>query len=458
MMFEKIMKWLKKLLNSYFDEKSEGTINLNISTEMEAKINEWVNLYEGKYKESIGLPAAIAAEIARLVCMECEITVTGSPRADWIQKQLFSLNLVDSVEKACALGGLVFKPYVAGDKVIVETNQADAFVPTEFDSSNNIIGVIFIDQITRANKIYTRLEKHNYDANKRTHSIQNIAFESSNDSSLGKQIELTSIPEWEDIISDFILEDCDGPLFAYLKMPFTNTVDRRSPIGVSVFSRSNADRLIKDAESQYSKYMWEFEGTELAVDVSETYLMPHQDGSVSMPENKKRLFRGLDTRSGDFYEVFSPNIRDESIKRGFNTILQRIEFSVGLAYGTLSDPNLVEKTAEEIRSSKQRSYSTVKLIQNATESAIKQLIYAVDRIASVYGIGGPQGEIQVAFDWDDSIMNDPAARKQQFWQYVVAGKFPAWRYYHEFEGYTEEEAKQIVAETSEGITDPYANA
>ena len=61
---------------------------------------------------------------------------------------------------------------------------------------------------------------------------------------------------------------------------------------------------------------------------------------------------------------------------GYNKIIQKVEFNSGLAYGTLSDPQVVDKTAEEIKMSKQRSYSTVKAIQNKLGDALRVLVNA----------------------------------------------------------------------------------
>ena len=59
--------------------------------------------------------------------------------------------------------------------------------------------------------------------------------------------------------------------------------------------------------------------------------MTAQDGKQVLPKGKQRLFRAHNSKDANFYEVFSPALRDESIKRGFNAILQRIEFACGLA-------------------------------------------------------------------------------------------------------------------------------
>ena len=133
-------------------------------------------------------------------------------------------------------------------------------------------------------------------------------------------------------------------------------------------------------------------------------------------------------------------------------MLKRIEFQCGLAYGTLSDPQNVDKTAEEIRSSKQRSYTTVKDLQRALSTALQDLVYAVNVLLDAQWDNGgtvtPRGDCTITFDFDDSIISDPKERKQMYWGYVTAGKFPFWRYLVEFEGYSEEDAKTIAAEAA----------
>src|SRR5699024_1784287 len=130
-------------------------------------------------------------------------------------------------------------------------------------------------------------------------------------------------------------------------------------LGVSIYSR--AENLIKEADRQYSSILWEYEATEAAIDVSLDMLVNAEE----LPKGKERLFRKLDTEDENFYKVFSPNIRDESLYNGLNQLLRKIEFNVGLAYGTLSDVEEVAKTATEIASSKQRSYATIVDIQKS---------------------------------------------------------------------------------------------
>ena len=235
------------------------------------------------------------------------------------------------------------------------------------------------------------------------------------------------------------------PLFAYFRIPLANRNDRHSPLGASVYGLAAGN--IRDADEQYGRLLWEYEGGQLAVDVDAAALRPTENGGQQMDQRGKRLYRGGITGNvGDrpLFNVFAPALRDESYLRGLDSALKRIEFQCGLAYGTLSDPQNVDKTATEVLASKQRSYATVRSIQHALQCALDDLLYAMNAYADLYGLC-PAGDWSLACDWDDSIVNDPGERKALFWGYVQAGKFPFARYLVEFEGYTEEEAAAIVA-------------
>ena len=135
------------------------------------------------------------------------------------------------------------------------------------------------------------------------------------------------------------------------------------------------------------------------------------------------MFRAYEaSKIGDdrFYEVFSPEIRHESYFAGYNKIIQRIEFQCGLAYGTISDPQEVDKTATEIKASKQRSHATVSDIQHALENALDDLVTSMDELATLYNMT-PPGDFEVSFTWDDSILVDAQTENTVQLQEVAAG-------------------------------------
>ena len=204
-----------------------------------------------------------------------------------------------------------------------------------------------------------------------------------------------------------IIKNVTQPLFAYFRMPEANTIDTSSPLGVSGFSR--AVDLIKDADMQYSRLLWEYEGGELAIDIDRDALqeVEGRDGSYHTIQNQlqARLFRRVDLGGPDTYQQFAPALRDTNYIEGLNTILMRIEDVCGISRGTLSDSVDVARTATELKILKQRSYQTNADIQQAIEDAVRDTIYIMNVYATLHEITS-EGEYEVNFEWDDSIIVD----------------------------------------------------
>lgn len=450
-MFRKMLEWVRSTLLQFFGQSKP---NLTISPKMEDLIALWAGMYEGcgaKGSCSLGLPAFVAGEFARLVTLESKITLSGR-RGEWMDAQLgtFRQQLRPNVEYACALGGCVFKPYVSGDGLNIDVVQGDCFFPTAFDSTNRLTGAIFAQQIIRGGEIYTRLEKHDFLSGKET--IQNKAFLSSSNATLGGEIPLTAVPEWADIAPRAEIANIDRPLFAYFRIPLANNKDRSSPLGVSVFA--NAVHTIPQADEQYGRMLWEYEGGQLAIDVDESAVRKGADGSVKMDQREQRLYRRTLNIDGNLYEAFAPALRDASYRAGLNEIFRRIETQCNLAFGTISDPQTVEKTATEVRTAKQRSYAAVCDIQTALQKALDDLFYAMDRLAQLYGLG-PAGDWQASYEWHDSVLQDEETARRIDREDALNGFYPKWQYNVDWRGMTDEEAKAAVAEAAAGAPDPF---
>ena len=438
------------------DAYNDTVMNRNIElwSQMYQDQSPWVINSNGLI-QSAALPSAIANEIARLVTLELKSEVTGdSERAKYLQEQYKPV--IESIRKyceyACAKGGLIMKTYVDTGKLRVDYVQADSFYPVKFGSNGDITAAVFSDQRQVGDYVYTRLEYHDFNGS--SEAIRNRAYKSKDASSLGSQVSLDSVEEWKDIAEEIVVNNIDKPLFVYFRIPSANNVDTSSPLGVSVFSR--AVDLIREADKQYSRILWEFESAERAVDIDVSAVRKDEYGNDKVPQGKERLFRkfDMDGKNGDsFYEVFSPDIRDESHQRGFSNQLRLIEFNCGLAYGTLSDPSEVAKTATEMKQSKQRSYATVSDIQKSLEASLRHLIYIMNVYTTLYGLA-PQGEYDVSYVWDDSIVVDAEAERLRDLQEMRDGVLSKWEYRAKWYGEDEETAKAKIQEAkNESQTD-----
>ncbi|MFR5877062.1 MAG: phage portal protein, partial [Eubacterium sp.] len=386
--------------------------------------------------------------------LEMEVKVTGSKMADFINEQFNTVrkDIRPNVEYACAGGGIVFKPYVNGDKIATEIIQANAFYPFAFNNAQKITGAYFIYRHWEGKKIYSRLEKHELKNN--SYKLTNTAYVSMHDDSLGKECSLTEVYDWKDIQPEVLLNNIESPLFAYFKIPIGNTIDMRSPLGVSVYSR--AIGLIKEADKQFQRLMWEYEGGELAIDVSED-IFPTVGGKPLLPEGKERLFRpnildAVTANGSKLMNEWAPQLRDANYMSGLNRLLIQIEDACCLSRGTLSDPSEIAKSATEIKIMKQRSYALITDIQKSLELALNDLAYAMYCIALLYELC-PDGEYSTSYIWDDSIIVDAESERIRDQQEVSQGLMLPYEYRMKWYGEDEATAKTKLGELEDETDD-----
>ena len=426
MKYSKMMECISKLTA----KKNLKLDGVAVSSVMQSEVELWDLMYrdrapwvDNKKVFSAGIAAAVSAEIARLVTLEMKSEVTGSNRANYINEvyQGALSGIREQVEYGCAKGSLVFKPYLAGKKVVVQFCQADSFFPIAFDSNKNILQCAFTEQICKGKEIYTRIELHSLESGRVV--VRNYAYLSRTGGTIGTEIPLESVEQWKDIEAEAALEGTDKLLIGVFKVPLANTVDMDSPLGVSVFSR--AVPRIKMADKRYSQIDWEYDSKETAIHLASSLLKYNRDtDKFEYPAGRERLYRTVEYNAGatdkPFMEPFSPDIRDEAYYHGFNQLLRRIEFDCCLAYGTLSDAQDVDKTAEEIRSSKQRSYAAISDTQQALQRALTDLVDAIDYWVSIGNLA-PEGEYKASFDWDDSIITDNDIEMEKDFKMLSAG-------------------------------------
>ena len=529
---------LQKMLGSSTIAK-ELNITPAISQQMEKAINTWAQMYRNESPwlhepdeddpvrvVSLGLPAMISSEKARMALLEFESEITplteevevenpdyeepkpdefgnvfpatqpptiieeqvvgDDTRGNYLNEQYKRLkkSLRRQLEYGIAKGGLVIKPYVVLSKndesdgeddlptqstIEFDFVQADCFYPLAFDASGHITEAAFVDFKVEKDVVYRRLEYHKWNGtqveiiNKAFKSTSQIDFnDNQNMTDLGKPIKLTEVPEWANLQEKTIVKNVKKPLFGYFKMPEANTIDTSSPLGVSGFDRAKS--LIKDADMQYSRLLWEYEAGEMAVDIDRDAMREDidRDGNThtSRPHMQERLFRKVDLgSSGDTYFPYAPSLRDTQYIQGLNTILMRIEDVVAISRGTLSDAAAEARTATELKILKQRSYQSNKEIQDALEDTLRDVAYAMDVYCDLYNLvgdvvydadgkpdGSNKGRWDISFEWDDSILTDrdeELNKRITLMQNGLTSKLENRMWYF---GETEQQAREALAE------------
>ena len=398
---------------------------------------------------------------------------TGSTeRAEFLNEQYqkrLKPRLRNQLEIGLAQGGFVIKPYpiisqTGGENTLeFDFVHADAFYPISFDASGKITEAAFLQTKVDKDYTYRRLEYHKWENSKVT--IVNKAFVKANNDgmysvsktremtelTLGKEIPLTDVPEWSSLQPETTINNVDRPLFAYFKCPEANTIDMNSPLGASCYAR--AKRLIQNADEQYSRLLWEYEGGELAIDIDRDAIRPDMDSAGNVHNGlgrmQERLYRKVDlSQTGDTYYPYTPNLRDGNYTSGLNTILMRIEDVCAISRGTISDGAAEARTATELKILKQRSYSANADVQNSLQNTLEDTIYICDVYCDLYNLT-PKGEYDVNFEWDDSLLVDKETElgtRLGLMQQGLASKVETRMWYF---GETERQAQDALAKIEE---------
>lgn len=447
------INYLKGAINRMFG-RQEVTRPFNVSADLQSAMKNAITAWDNLFTSSpTNIASVIAGEAARLATVDMEVTLTGSERAEAIQGVLNANKdrLRSKLELGCAYGGLILKPSGTGIDFVPPTR----YIPVSFDNDGNIESVIFVDTFVKNDKYFTRLEYHCFEIvdNRRVYYIRNKAFESNNKLTLGYEVPLAKIPRWANLLPEVPILDLPKPLFGYFRMPNANNVDIDSPLGVSIYSK--AVESLQDFDMWYSKWKREGKLSDKFLFVDEAAMLkPGATGAnKAVPVNPlPELIKGLKfgNQASKCVEEFTPEIRVEEYKLAMQTQLDLISVQCGFSAGYFAfDAKTGAVTAAQIHSEDQRTNSTCTDIQQNYKLAIEGLIYAMEVIHTLYEYT-PDGEVDISFYMKDLYVNVDEDRKRAF-DLAEKKYIPKWKYLVDYEGYSEEEAKRMVAE-AEGVS------
>ena len=339
--------------------------------------------------ERLGVAAATCSEISRLVLSELGIEISGPAPSDAVRV------LRGSIETACRLGEVALKPFRRSPYGTgIEAVGPDRFRVLAKSPSGTPLLTEFVSGAVRNGRFYLRRELHEL-GNDGTYTVTN--FVTSEDLATGKTecALLRDVPEWSKMSPKTVIKNVRAPLFSV----FTAAED-----GAPLFHRGA--KLIAEIEKQFDRLMWEYEGGELAIDASVDAFRVGRDGKPELPQGKERLWRTnmLDTCSSqsDLLRIYNPELRDASYIRGLDRLLIHYEDAVGLARGTFSDPAAVPRSATEVRSTRQKTFSLADRVRQGFFSALDGLRYALDVFGALYD-GRKPGETGITVTYGDGL-------------------------------------------------------
>lgn len=452
-----VISWLKGVIGRMFQSqaKKEFDIDALLSPQMERVIKNWGKIYAGfpdwtnadEEIKTINFAKTIASETARLTCLDLSIKLDGSARADYIQKVIDKMfdSIREWVERACAYGTVVLKPNGSG----VECFDPVHFLITETDSNHNISGIVFLEYYDASPKFYTKMEYHRFEGD--DYLVSNRCYVSKAKGTLGEKIDIKKTP-WEELAEDVCIINLEKPLYAVLKMPMSNHIDPESPLGISIFAEAIEE--LKDLDIAYSRNVGEIRDSRRMVLLDERMIqlpsVKDIDGNIirrimKLPKYIKNI---MSESPDDFYQEVNPQLNTAVRIEGINNILSILAYKCGYSNGYFAfDAMQGIQTATGVEASQQRTIQFIKDIRDKLQTAMDNLIYAVDKYADLYDLA-PLGEYEVVYGFGD-LCYSYEQDKQQWYAYAQSGKVPFWLYLTKFENMSEEEAKQVCAYAKE---------
>lgn len=446
----RLFQFLKEVYYKVFpiaDIEKAFKIQLLVDEPMQKVISNADRIYSGippwleKNLKTLNFQKIIPSEVARLSTLELDVSISGSPRTDYINDIIknFKKNIRCNLEYGLALGGIALKPNSVGG---VDFVAPPKFLPTSVDGNGNIMSAIFLDFIQRDDKIYTKAEYHHFEHD--VYYIENKAFQSNSSAVLGMPIPLSSLNEWSNVETEVKVNGLVKPLFGYFKVPHANSISMNSPLGLPI-TYGSIQQII-DLDIAYTRFSDEIEDSQ-KVTVIERSMCQTLDSE--MVAEVPRYFVPLSmANTENIIKEINPTLQPNERITGINHYLSLIGFQCGFSEGyfVFNEKTGGITTATQVEADRQRTAQLIADVRSNLQIALDNLIYAIDKYIDLY-TNIPAGKYEVSYYFKD-INQSFEEDRQRFYNLAMAGKYP-WRlYYVKYEGYSEEEAKEIIEETS----------
>ena len=378
-------------------------------------VDEWHNrtFYNGiqtvkKVIKSLGMAKTISETWANLLMNEKVEISTGSETSDKTLQEILKDNnfLVQAnrlVELYCALGTGAFVEYLSESEIRIDYVQADMIYPLSWDSRG-------IHECAFGSRVHTQqgdcilLQIHTKQG--KNYKIENLLIQ---DDENGGFKELP-LPEG---VARTVSTGTDKPCFQIVSPNINNKIDLKNPMGISVYA--NAIDCLKEVDTTFDALDNEIEtGRRMVFLASEMFFSDangNQRNVIGENETILRFIGSVDDGENTLIHDYSPALRVNDVKEALQFQLNLLSEKCGMGTNQFEFTTKGVKTATEVISEDSDLYQTLRKHELVLESALISMVEALAYLGSKVGKGFETPEISINFD--DSIIEDKVAERQQ---------------------------------------------
>lgn len=356
--------------------------------------------YDYENINDINFTAIFANKLANITISDSNIDVVGdNKRAELLQETLKRLKkkLKKIVARDLGTGGVLVIPYVNRNKIYFNIITQNRFSINKMIGDDIVDCTIMAEHIVRNREHYYRWADYTLENNNLY-----IRYRSTLD---GEPIEMTLIPEWENI-EDMSITNVDRMPFMYIKSPIDN--------------RKEMDKygapITYGCDKQIAKIMNDLEQIDREYSLKEAFVgadITMFKGEDALPTNG--LYKKINAGEDNFWEVFDPAFRDTSYYNKLMNDFALLEKAVGTDRGILTEPLSTYQNKDEARRANQNTFSIIDDVRDSLEDGLKDFLYACDVLANYFGLG-PQGEYELSTDWSYTMLEDSTQEFSQLCQ------------------------------------------
>ena len=390
-MFQKFIMWIFRLFNIQSQ-----------TTQKEVDDNQ---KYAAEYEriDEINFNSIFSNKLANYVINDSNVNVTGeNARVELLDKTTQSMwkKAKKIISMGFGYGGVIIVPYVKGGKIyysIVPQNR----LTIDMTDGENITGATVLAEkktIQSLSGEKTYLRWTNYTVQNGTITIlQQFSDKEGN--------KIPAPDFWKNILEKQVIQGVDRVLFGYIKSPINN---RKMSDNYGVPITYGCESTILEIKETMKQLFREYKLKEVFVGADSTMF----DGKDKLPING--LFKKVDAGDDTFFEVFDPAFRPFTER--LQELFKRLEHEIGTSAGILSEVNTANATATEIKRSMYDTFTIVDDMRSNIEKGIEDFLYSANVLANAYNLT-PQGDYEVSFDWDYSLLEDS---QEAFSQLITA--------------------------------------
>ena len=350
--------------------------------------------YASEYEaiDDINFNSIFSNKLANYVINDSNVNITGeNARTELLNNTTQSMwkKAKKITSMGFGYGGVIIVPYVKSGKIyysVVPQNRLTIDM-TEGDliTGATVLAEKKVIQGTIGTKTYYRWTNYQVENG-------NITITQQFSDEEGKKIPTPDF--WKNIQEKQVITGVDRVLFGYIKSPINN---RKGTDNYGVPITYGCESTILEIKDTLKQLYREYKLKEAFVGADSTMF----DGKDKLPVNG--LFKKIDSGEDTFWEVFDPAFRPFTDR--LEELYRRLEHEIGTSAGILSQVNTQNATATEIKRSMYDTYTIVDDMRSNIEKAIEDFVYSANILANAYNLS-PQGDYEVTFDWDYSLLED----------------------------------------------------